>query len=328
MWVVSASAQEATSFPSFVYHRFGDDRFPSTNIEIEQFKAHLDYLRVNHYEVITLSKALEKLKTNQLQPKTVVLTIDDGYKSFYQNALPLLEQYGFEATLFVNTSTVGASDFMSWTEIREAQKRGVEIGNHSHEHPYFLSSKTNFHSDLMASHKIFQKQLGIIPKVYAYPYGEWSPEIQDILASENYLAAAAQNSGIISDNANAFALPRFPMSETYADMNAFMVKIKALPLRVTSQDLRNNGYLGSQGQPRLTLHFEENELQLPQLQCFIQGSTCKKSMEIKKDQKVELVIRPKTPLKQRRALFTVTVQDHSGQWYWHSYSYVQPQIQP
>jgi len=99
MWVVSASAQEATSFPSFVYHRFGDDRFPSTNIEIEQFKAHLDYLRVNHYEVITLSKALEKLKTNQLQPKTVVLTIDDGYKSFYQNALPLLEQYGFEATL-------------------------------------------------------------------------------------------------------------------------------------------------------------------------------------------------------------------------------------
>ncbi len=325
---LSTEAQETNAFPSFVYHRFGDDRFPSTNIKIEQFEAHLDYLREENYEVITLSKALNKRASNQLKPKTVVLTIDDGYKSFYQNALPLLMKYGFEATLFVNTSTVGAPDFMTWDEIKNARNKGIEIGNHSHEHPYFLSSDIDFRADLMLSHMIFENKLGTVPKVYAYPYGEWNPKMARILALENYLGAAAQNSGIIGKHADAFALPRFAMSEVYAEINDYILKIKALPLEVTSQELANNGNIGSKDQPILTLQFEENELQLPQLQCFIQGSTCKKAIEVGKDQKVQLVLQPKTPLQQRRTLFTVTVQDGSGRWYWHSYSYVQPQIKP
>lgn len=326
--MLSLEAQENSAFASFIYHRFGDNRYPSTNIKIDQFKAQLEYLKSNQYQVVTLSEAYQQLKTNRLTSKTVVLTIDDGYQSFYQNALPLLERYGFKATLFINTVTVGATDYMSWTEIKDARERGIEIGNHSHEHPFFLSSQTDFRSDLYASHSNFEQYLGSIPKVYAYPYGEWNTDMHATLKSEGYMAAAAQNSGIISTYANPYALPRFPMSETYADINSFIQKINMLPLAVRTKEVHTKGYLGSKERPRLVLTFQEDDLQLEYLQCFIQGSACNKSIQVKKDQKVELVVKPKSPLQRRRTLITITVQDNSGQWYWYSYSYVQPYIQP
>ena len=129
------------------------------------------YLKNNGYQALSLTEAIEKLKhKTSEEEKFVVLTIDDAYQSFYQNALPLLKRYEMPATLFVNTETVGAPDFMSWEEIKEARASGIEFGNHSHSHAYFLNGGIQeFEKDLNESEAIFNHYIGFMPKLYAYP---------------------------------------------------------------------------------------------------------------------------------------------------------------
>ncbi|NCB43338.1 MAG: chitin deacetylase, partial [Clostridia bacterium] len=97
----STIALEAQSFdiPVFAYHRFGDSRYPSTNITLSVFESQLQYLADNHYTGLTLGAAVAKWKAGKALPdKAAILTIDDGYLSFYENGWPLLKKYGFSAT--------------------------------------------------------------------------------------------------------------------------------------------------------------------------------------------------------------------------------------
>src|SRR5690606_5838390 len=106
-------ANEDKEVVCFVYHRFDDDRYPTTNINTGDFKVHLQYLKDHDYAVMSLGQALDYLKNPGEKKKVAVITIDDGYKSFYENGWPLLKKYGYPATLFINTSTVGSGSYMS-----------------------------------------------------------------------------------------------------------------------------------------------------------------------------------------------------------------------
>lgn len=311
---------------AFVYHRFGDNRYPSTNIDLDKFEAQLKFLRDNGYHVVTLSRALNELKDQKPDTKVAVLTIDDAYRSFYSNGWPILKKYGFPATIYVNTETVGASDFMNWREISEVSQGGIEIGNHSHAHPYFLNSfkKQGFLEDLVESHKSFEKGMGQIPKTYAYPYGEWNKEMVSILDSMNYSSAAAQNSGVIYEKTHQFSLPRFPMSNDYADMETFKEKLSVNALEVIGVKTFQQGSMGTLTTPTIVLNFYEKDLNLKYLQVFIQGSEVNKSVTVGKDDLVTLTISPKSSLSKRRTLFTITVPNRQGNWAWYSYSWVIP----
>src|SRR4051794_23933476 len=86
----------------FIYHRFGDDRYPSTDTKTEQFKAQLDWLAENHYEVWPLPRIVQYLKDGKTVPDHVVaITIDDAFQSFYDNAYPLLKEHDWPFTVFV-----------------------------------------------------------------------------------------------------------------------------------------------------------------------------------------------------------------------------------
>ena len=123
----------------FVYHRFNDSRYPSTNITTEAFKDHLEALKVEHFTVLTLGEVVDRMRAGESLPqRCAVISVDDGYLSFLTDGWPLLKQYGYPATLFVSTDTVGGSDFMNWQDLLILQEEGVEIGNHSASHVYLL----------------------------------------------------------------------------------------------------------------------------------------------------------------------------------------------
>lgn len=320
---------QQANFSAFVYHRFGDDRFPSTSISEENFERHLSYLKNNGFEATTLSQALLKLKRKKKRLKDIaVITVDDAYKSFYEKAWPLLKKYNQKATLYVNTETVGAPDYMTWEEINEVSAYGIEIGNHSHTHSYFLNEKDIqfFSSDLKTSNKAFLKHMGTIPKTYAYPYGEWNDQMVHVLDTTGYASAVAQNSGVIYVDSPKLHLPRFPMSDTFAEINEFRQKLNVKAIEVTQTTMVDSGYLGSQTKPRLLVNFKEGNFDLSQIQCFIQGSSARKSIRIEQDDLVELSVWPKTELTKRRTLFTITVPDSNGIWHWYSYLWVIPDI--
>ncbi|MGW8123199.1 polysaccharide deacetylase family protein [Roseivirga echinicomitans] len=333
LFSVSSMAQNFKhEVTSLVYHRFGDDRFPSTNIKTVTFEEHLKFLKAEGYSSLTVSEVVDEIRDDtKPKRKLVAITIDDGYKSFFENGLPLLKKYGFKATLFVNTKSIGYSDYMSWKEIAEAQKAGVEIGNHTHSHPFFLSVSERtrnsfFRQEVQESQDLMKANLNFTPKVFAYTYGEHNEDMKIILAEMGFKGAVAQNSGVITEYADDFQFPRFPMSQSYGDIDQFKDKMKMKGLAVTKVEAVNTGYNGTVTKPRINIEFNEAGLFVESMQCFVQGSKCAKSMRILKDGEVELSIRPKTDLKARRTLFTITIPDSKGNWHWYSYVYLIPEI--
>ena len=126
---------------SLMYHRFEENKYPSTNIRINDFKEHIKIIEENNIKFINPKNFENELKNNKLERK-ILLTIDDGFLSFYKNAWPILKEKKIPFILFVSTREVGAFNYMTWEQIRELYKEDfVEIGNHSHTHEYLVDEK-------------------------------------------------------------------------------------------------------------------------------------------------------------------------------------------
>ncbi len=314
----------------FIYHRFGDSRYPSTNISLDNFRDHLNYLKEADFEVLTFSEAIRYLKNDDPRKNVAVLTIDDAFESFYKNGLTLLEEYGFPATLFVNTKTVGGSSYMDWGELKDATQRGIEIGNHTHSHDFILnidpeSRYEHFESEIKKCQNLIMENLGIEPKVFAYPYGEFDERMKVIVEEAGFIAAAAQNSGVINYATDLMACPRFPMATGFDDISGFRLKANAhsLDMKGSPED-----HLVKSDKPRLTLSIEKGNLRIDEMQCFIQGSDCDFTTAKEPDGKFEIRVIPKSSISgRRRTLYTLTVQDQSNQWYWYSFLWINPTVE-
>ena len=133
----SAPAWADDSAAVLMYHRFGEDRYPETNIKLVQFEAQLEVLKKEGFAVVPLATMLAALKAGEsLPPKSVVITIDDTYRSIYEIAYPKLRQYGFPFTVFVATDPVdgGLPAFMTWEQKREMASGGAAFANHGASH--------------------------------------------------------------------------------------------------------------------------------------------------------------------------------------------------
>lgn len=316
----------------FVYHRFGDSRYPSTNIALDIFEAQLDYLVKNDYQVLTLSEAIAYLQSSEPARKTVVITVDDGYESFFLKGLPLLKKYNLPATLFVNTETVGGTDYMDWEQLGEVTHERIEIGNHTHTHAYFLNEPeatryTSFRKEIELSQSLLTKNLGIKSRVLSYPYGEFDAQMEKVVKQAGFAGAVAQNSGVINDATNRYQLPRFPMSESYAALDKFSEKATMHPINVVSTS-PNNFALTGDAKPVLKLVINRSDLRWPNLQCFVQGGDCRvTSSDNESANTVSITLQATKSISgRRRTLYTITVPDKNGNWHWYSHLWINPHV--
>ncbi|MEQ9302868.1 MAG: polysaccharide deacetylase family protein [Marinoscillum sp.] len=316
----------------FVYHRFGDGRYPSTNISLPDFKAHLDYLKKEGFNVVTFSQAIDYLRSSDPVQKTAVISVDDGYDSFYENGLPLLEARDYPATLFINTESVGGADYMCWEDLKDARSRGIEIGNHTHSHAYFLNQPEqkrydNFKSELKLTQKLIKEKLDYLPTTFAYPYGELDTKMREIVESLGFKGAAAQNSGVISSSTDLLRCPRFPMSESYAAIDKFKSKADMHALSVIEEKPLSFIKPANTDKPKLVLKVKIGALKKAQINCFIQGSDCNVSTQNIDEETTEVTIVPTSPVNNRRRfLYTITVRDKSGEWHWFSHLWINPAV--
>ncbi|WP_339787648.1 polysaccharide deacetylase family protein [uncultured Imperialibacter sp.] len=314
----------------FVYHRVGDSRYPSTNISTESFDAHLNYLKQNNFKVLTISEAVDYLKKPGERERVAVITIDDGYESFYKNGLPLLKKYGFPATVFINTETVGGSSYMDWNQLSDCLANKIEIGNHSHSHAYFLNEapparNETFRSDVEKAQALIKERLGITAKAFAYPYGEFDPKMAALLQEMGFSAGLAQNSGVMHGGSNLFSLPRFPMASGFSPLEKFISKANMRALKVTTEKPESFLMTANDPSPTLQVTFAQSNLMESQLQCFVQGGSC--VLEKKKSgDKIEVTVKPGSALRSRRTLYTLTIKDTDGHWHWFSHLWVNPAL--
>ena len=297
-----------------MYHRFEENKYPSTNIKIDIFQNHLDIIKKNNLSFLDPNN-FEFEFNNVSREKKILLTIDDAFSSFYLNAWPILKKNKIPFILFVSTETVGKNGYMSWEEIIEISKEDyVFVGNHSHSHEYLIKYKfEDFKKDINRSIKIFEKKLNYNPKFFSYPFGEYSLE-QKKFISNKFDYAFGQHSGVIDLNKDKYELPRFPINEKYGDLDRFNFLINLLPIQYKDLIPEDKFLLESNNPPLLIIEFFKEQTNISKINCFSnEGGEWKNSKLNYKVNKIEVVFNEK--FLPRRGRINCSMQDNEG-WRW------------
>ena len=299
---------------ALMYHRFEENKYPSTNIKIDIFQKHLNIIKENNLSFLN-PKNFEFEINKVSEEKKILLTIDDAFSSFYLKAWPILKKDKIPFILFVSTEAVGKNGYMSWDEIIEISKEDfVFIGNHSHSHEYLVKYKfEKFEKDIIKSIKLFEKNLGYNSKFFSYPFGEYSLE-QKKYISKNFDYAFGQHSGVIDLNKDKYELPRFPINEKYGDLERFEFLINLLPIQYKVIIPEEKFLLNDNNPPELIIEFFDDQPKINKINCFSnEGGEWKNSKLIYKKNKIEVIFNEK--FLPRRGRINCSMQDKDG-WRW------------
>ena len=251
-----------------MYHRFDENEYPSTNIRMEIFKKHIEILKNNKYEFIDPMDFANNFNNIKKQKK-ILLTVDDAFSSFYENAWPYLKENKIPFILFVSTEPVGKNGYMNWDQIKLVEKeKFAYIGNHSHSHEYLIKYNfEKFKQDIDSSIKILKKEIGYNPIFFSYPFGEFNLEQKNYIKN-NFKYGFGQHSGVIDINKDKFELPRFPINEKYGDLKRFEFLTKLLPLQYNSIEPEEKMIGKSNNPPKVKINFFKNQKNLEKINCF------------------------------------------------------------
>ena len=299
---------------SIMYHRFNEFKYPSTNISMDIFKKHVELIldaNLNFYHPKDFVNEFDIPK----KEKKILLTVDDAFLSFYDNAWPYLEKNQIPFVLFVSTEPVGNKGYMNWEQIKEIERSafGV-IGHHSHSHDYLIDkSEEVFLDDIKLSNQIFKEKLGYVPTLFSYPFGEYSGFMRDYI-SRNFKIAFGQHSGIIDVNKNKFELPRFPINEKYGEIKRFKSIINYYPLEYKNLEPEEKKLSKENNPPKFKVRFFDEQKNIENINCYSnEGDKWMKS-KIKLVEK-ELTIEFREPFLPRRGRINCSVND-DGKWRW------------
>jgi peptidoglycan/xylan/chitin deacetylase (PgdA/CDA1 family) len=194
--------------PILCYHQFGEGENTSHRMEVSErnFDRQVTYLVNNGYQVITLSDLENFLAgTKAIPKKAVVITIDDGFRSAYSVAFPVLKKYNIPATIYLYTDFVGGAAALTWDQIKSMQQSGlIDFQSHSKSHPSLAPGhEDGFKSDylkrvtseLKAPKIIIRNRLGGTSRHFAYPFGDTAEEVLDLLRAEGYQTAVTVQRG-------------------------------------------------------------------------------------------------------------------------------------
>ncbi len=300
-----------------MYHRFEENKYPSTNIRIKDFINHINILEKNKILFVNPKNFEDELKNNKTQRK-VLLTIDDGFESFYQNAWPILKKKKIPFILFVSTREVGVSNYMTWDQIREIDNEEfVEIGNHSHTHEYLVDeSRDVIVSDIKKSISIFKKELGKNSDFFSYPFGEYSLEFKDIIKSLGFKYAFGQHSGVMDETKDFYELPRFPINEKYGEVKRFNSLTKTLPFKYKMIYPEEKYLLKNKNPPQVKINFYKNIKNLKSLNCYSNENDKWRQSNIKFKDDLTLIIKIDEKFIGERGRINCSLRDSSGYWRW------------
>ena len=298
---------------SLMYHRFDENKYPSTNIQMDIFKKQIKIIRNSKYNFYDPAN-LEKNFYIEKKEKKILITIDDAFSSFYEVAWPYLKKKKIPFILFVSTETVGKNGYMTWKQIIEVEKESfTHIGNHSHTHEYLVDLKNeDFINDINIASANFTSNLGYNPIFFSYPFGEYSNFIKEHIA-KNFKFSFGQHSGVIDINKDPHELPRFPINEKYGDLKRFEFLINLYPLQYKTLYPKEK-YLTTNNPPKFSVEFFDEQKNLDNINCFSdEGNKWEKS--VTNFNKNILLINFRDKFLFRRGRVNCSLND-SGVWRW------------
>lgn len=208
-----------------MYHSISDrsqPRFRKYASSPVRFAEQMAYLARHNYTTLTVSQYIAGRRTGAAFPEpVVVLTFDDGYADFYEEALPVLQRYSLVATLYISTAFInGTSRFLkreretnrpllTWEQLVEISASSMECGAHGHRHLQLdIIPQAIARAEITLSKRILEENLGRKISSFAYPYGYYRPAVQQLVREAGYLSACAVRYNMSSPTEDPFALSR------------------------------------------------------------------------------------------------------------------------
>jgi peptidoglycan/xylan/chitin deacetylase (PgdA/CDA1 family) len=197
-------------FGILMYHYIDDNPHHSKVADLhvvpETLEAQIKYLLNKGYTFVTYNEALDLYKKDgKVPPKTLVLTFDDGYRSLYTAAFPILKKYHVKASAYIISQDIGHEGNVTWDMLKELSKSGlVEIGDHTVNHKNLKKlSEADQLFQIGQNKTDLEKGLGITVHTMVYPYGEYNTTTEKIVKDLNFKGAAAVYNGV-RPNTNNF----------------------------------------------------------------------------------------------------------------------------
>ena len=325
--VIPARAQETlpqdkNAAVILVYNRVGEDLHPATNIAAEQFEYHIEELVNGGYNVMALPAIIEALKNETTLPdRTVAITFDTGHKSVLQNAVPVLAEHGLPYTVFIaaDYADQGSEQYMDWNDLRRLSRdKLATIGIHTAAFTRLSGEpEAEIARQVNNARVKFREQLKQEATLFAYPFGEYDAAYRKYIAGQGFAAAFGQQSGAAWNGADMFALPRFPVTDTYGSAERFRMIASSLPLPVTEVSPDTSKLREEKPHVGFTID-ERLEPQLGTLSCFVSGQD-KPEMQVLGARRIEL--RPTKALEQERTRINCTLpgprdDEDAPRWRW------------
>ena len=210
---------------ALTYHRFGDSRHDPFCVRVEDFEAQMAWLAQERLAVSLAELEAFRAGRQVLPADAVVVTIDDGFRSLYCAALPILQRYGIPAVAFLpvgqidhvqTATTTGGSSapepHLTWEEVAALCRAGITVGSHAWTHRSLGRMTMNeAHEEAQRSRATLEDRLGVAVTAFAYPFGtraDFNAGTRAILQRCGYRCAFTSQHGAVHAGADPFVLPR------------------------------------------------------------------------------------------------------------------------
>ena len=233
------------SLPILMYHSISDEDESRSHAYFrtctlpEVFAKQMACLHCHGYTPCNLALALDYLGSGTpFTTKPIIITFDDGYTDFYRQAFPVLQQYGFSATVFLPTAYIGerplqfkGRDCLTWAKVRELSNYGIVFGSHTVTHPQLHElSASAVNEEIVSSKKTIEDRTGSAVDSFAYPFAfpqndaPFRTMLRDSLRTAGYRNGVCTIVGRGSQDSDPFFLERLPVNSS-DDARLFEAKL-------------------------------------------------------------------------------------------------------
>ncbi len=328
---VARAADHATVF---IYHRFGDARYPSTNTSLADFRAHLEILRHGGYSVLPPGEIADRLRSGDTASRPV-----RGHHR--GRCLSLVSDRGGSTAARVRVSgdpvcqfrRDGRTGLPELGGVASLARSGIEIGNHSAAHGYLLDRlagedqaawRRRISSEIEGAQQALTTRLGVAPRLFAYPYGEFSRELITVVRELGFHDRC--RSAVRGHRSRAWIrlLCRVFRPAAVMPRSSRVSRAAALPC-LADDDPDAGRYSGRRGESTGVADQARCRAYRPGhlADCYVPGQPPVKAVPVDRLAGIYEVRAP-APLTERRSKYTFTATDREGNWYWFSHLWVRP----
>lgn len=227
------ASEKRLSIPILMYHSIAEKDdvkmhpYYQTTTSPAAFGAQMEYLHNSGYQTCSPTEAIDLVQSDIGNAvKRVVITFDDGFSNFYLHAFPVLNRFGFSATVFLPTAYVGnctlqfkGQDCLTWSEVRELQKYGILFGSHTVTHPQLHGLDENMvDEEIVNSKRMIEEKTGVAVDSFAYPYAfpqtetEFKKVLRESLGRAQYRNGVCTIVGRAGRGSDPFFMERLPVN--------------------------------------------------------------------------------------------------------------------